>query len=501
MQYKTKFGSPEKLATGCLILSVSASSKLSPSAKAVDQASNGLLSKLIKRGDLGRKAGKTLLLHEVPNVKAQRVLLVHCGKPQEFDTGKFSKTVKASLAAAKESGARDATLCLDEIELADRELEWKVTQSVVLCEDSQYRFTEMKSKPNDKPAKFSTLNFALTERSQADAVRAAIATGEAIASGKQLAKTLGNLPGNVCTPSYLADQAKALAKSHKKLSASVIEEKQMRELGMGALLSVSAGSVEPAKLIVMNYKGGKKDAAPQVLVGKGITFDSGGISLKPGAAMDEMKFDMCGAASVFGTMAAVIQLELPINVIGMVAAAENMPGGKATKPGDIVTSLSGQTIEVLNTDAEGRLVLCDALTYAEMFNPAAIVDIATLTGACVIALGHQATGLYANQDSLAIELLQAGDETNDRAWHMPLWDEYQEQLDSNFADMGNIGGRPAGSITAACFLSRFTKEQRWAHLDIAGTAWNSGKNKGATGRPVPLLTQYLIDRAAEVAID
>jgi leucyl aminopeptidase len=309
------------------------------------------------------------------------------------------------------------------------------------------------------------------------------------------ARDLGDLPGNICTPNYLANQAKALGRKHKKLSVSIVEEKKMRELGMGALLSVSAGSDQPAKLIVMEYKGAAKSKKPHVLVGKGITFDTGGISLKPGARMDEMKYDMCGAASVVGTMTTLTELNLPINVVAIIAAAENMPSGGATKPGDVVTSMSGQTIEVLNTDAEGRLVLCDALSYAERFKPQSIIDIATLTGACVVALGKHATGLYSNEDDFAAELLAAGNTVGDRAWHMPLWDDYQNQLDSNFADIGNIGGPEGGSITAACFLSRFTKNMRWAHMDIAGTAWNSGANKGATGRPVALLTQYLITQS------
>ena len=287
-----------------------------------------------------------------------------------------------------------------------------------------------------------------------------------------------------------------MAKGTSNLSTKIIEEKKMAELGMGALLSVSAGSVEPAKLIVMEYKGGKAKQKPYVLVGKGITFDSGGISLKPGAKMDEMKYDMGGAASVFGTMEAIVEMELPLNVVAIVAAAENMPSGCATKPGDVVTSMSGKTVEILNTDAEGRLVLCDALTYAERYDPLAVVDIATLTGACVVALGSHATGLYANQDKLAEQLLAAGTETHDRAWRMPLWDEYQKQLSTNFADVSNLGGPGGGSITAACFLSQFAKKYHWAHLDVAGTAWNSSP-KGATGRPVPLLTRYLMDRAGK----
>jgi leucyl aminopeptidase len=324
---------------------------------------------------------------------------------------------------------------------------------------------------------------------------AALSQAEAIGQGMKLAKTLGNLPSNVCTPGYLAQQAVSLSKAHKSLKVTVLEEKDMQKLGMGSLLSVTRGSDEPAKLITLEYRGTDKKQKPIVLVGKGITFDTGGISLKPGAEMDEMKYDMCGAASVLGTMQAIAEIGLKLNVVGIIPTCENMPGGSATKPGDIVTSMSGQTIEILNTDAEGRLILCDALTYAAKFEPATVIDIATLTGACVIALGHVASGLYSNQDALAQELLAAGEQTYDRAWHMPLWDEYQPQLDSNFADIQNIGGRAGGSITAACFLSRFTKNYRWAHLDIAGTAWKSGKEKGATGRPVPLLAQYLINCA------
>ncbi|MCX7193628.1 MAG: leucyl aminopeptidase [Proteobacteria bacterium] len=318
----------------------------------------------------------------------------------------------------------------------------------------------------------------------------------AIAHGMKLTKDLGNLPGNICTPTYLAEQAEKLAQAHK-LKVTVLEEKDMEKLGMHSLLSVTHGSRQPAKLITLEYRGGDKKQKPVVLVGKGLTFDSGGISLKPGAEMDEMKYDMCGAASVLGTMQAIAEMSLKLNVVAVIPSSENMPDGAASRPGDIVKSMAGLTIEILNTDAEGRLILCDALTYAARFEPDTVVDIATLTGACVIALGGVASGLFSNQDQLARDLAEAGEYSNDKAWHMPLWDEYQQQLDSNFADMQNIGGRAAGSITAACFLSRFTKDYRWAHLDIAGTAWKSGKEKGATGRPVPLLTQYLINRAAK----
>jgi leucyl aminopeptidase len=368
---------------------------------------------------------------------------------------------------------------------------WIVEQISIQAGLSTYSYTQTLSKP--KPAaSLKKLTLAL---SPTKALLKAAKEGQSIGSGMNIARELGNLPGNICTPSYLANQAKDLARKYLSLSASIVEEKKMRELGMGSFLSVTAGTDQPAKLIVLEYQGTDKKTKPHALVGKGITFDSGGISLKPGGGMDEMKFDMCGAASVFGAMNAIAELKLAVNVVAVVAAAENMPSSNATKPGDVVTSMSGQTIEVLNTDAEGRLVLCDALTYAERFKPQSVIDIATLTGACVVALGKHASALYSNQDDFAEVLLEAGKEVGDKAWHMPLWDEYQAQLHSNFADIANIGGPGGGSITAACFLSRFAKNMRWAHLDVAGTAWDSGANKGATGRPVALLTKYLINQS------
>jgi leucyl aminopeptidase len=375
------------------------------------------------------------------------------------------------------SGLHDITAGLDMAE-----------ELTIALEQSQYRYEEFKSKK--KPArKVQKILFATTaDKDASDAIK----RGESIGQGINLCRDLGNKPGNACTPTYLAERAMQM--QELGINTSILDEEQMRELGMGSLLSVSAGSVEPAKLIVMEYRGAGENAKPYALVGKGITFDTGGISLKPGAAMDEMKFDMCGAASVFGAVHAVAKMKLPINLVAIVAAAENMPSGNATKPGDVVTSMSGQTIEILNTDAEGRLVLCDALSYVARFEPETTIDIATLTGACVIALGSHASGLYANDEQLATDLLTSGEKTGDRAWRMPLWPEYDKQLESNFADMANIGGREAGSVTAACFLARFTKGQKWAHLDIAGTAWKSGKAKGATGRPVRLLTDYLLSR-------
>jgi leucyl aminopeptidase len=363
------------------------------------------------------------------------------------------------------------------------------------AEGAVYRFDQCKSESTPPKRQLKRVSFLLQSRDQMNAAKRATAHGHAIGVGSRLARDLANLPGNICTPSYLADQARALARGKRKLKATVLDEKEMGRLGMGALLSVSRGSRQPAKLIVLEYRGGKADAKPVALVGKGLTFDAGGISIKPSASMDEMKYDMCGGASVLGTIAACVELDLPINLVGVVPSSENLPDGDANKPGDIVTSMSGQTIEILNTDAEGRLILCDALTYAERFKPAAVIDIATLTGACIIALGDQASGLMANDDVLANDLLEAGTECGDRAWRLPLWDEYQPALDSNFADMANIGsGRGAGAITAACFLSRYTKKFKWAHLDIAGVSWLTGSAKGATGRPVPMLTEYLLRR-------
>ncbi len=336
----------------------------------------------------------------------------------------------------------------------------------------------------------------MTDREDLDAVEAGIEDGSAVAAGIIAHKNLANTPGNICTPTYIADAAKQLASEHASVKTTILEEKDMEKLGMGAFMSVTRGSDQPGKMIIMEHKGGKPKDKAFVLVGKGITFDTGGISLKPGAAMDEMIYDMCGAASVLGAMTTVAIQELPINVVGVIAAAENMPSGKASRPGDIVASMSGQTIEILNTDAEGRLVLCDALTYIKKYNPATVIDIATLTGAAIIALGSPASALYANDEQLARDIIDAGEETHDRVWRMPLWEEYQSQLSSAFADMQNIGGREAGSVTAACFLARFTKQYRWAHLDVAGSAFRgSGPNKGATGRPVGTLTQYLMDRA------
>jgi len=493
VEFTIKAGSPEKLKNACIVVGSYAGGDLGPAARALDKAGDGALSAILARGDLDDKAGSTLLLHDLPGTAAPRVLVVSLGKADELSDKSYRDAVSAAARQLAGSAAGDAAFCLAEAELPHRDLAWRLAQAAQILKDSIYRCDELKSKKEESKKGVKKLVFVIKGKEVDEGLEAAVRRGEAIADGMALAKTLGNLPGNVCTPGYLASTARKLTKDHK-IKVEVHEREDMEKLGMGALLSVARGSHEPPKFIVLHYKGGKAKDKPIVLVGKGITFDTGGISLKPGEAMDEMKYDMCGAASVLGTFKAIAQMDLPVNVIGLIPSTENMPGGSATKPGDIVTSMSGQTIEILNTDAEGRLILCDALTYAERFDPVAVVDVATLTGACIIALGNLTSGLMANDDELAAELLASGQAAGDKAWQLPLWDEYQEMLKSNFADIPNIGSKGAGTITAACFLSRFTKAYKWAHLDIAGTAWKSGADKGATGRPVPLLTQFLIGR-------
>ena len=483
--------SPETLRSQCLVVPILNEGELSEAALGLDKASDGLIRKLVKRGDISGKLNETLLIPAVNGITAERVLLLGCGTGTQLSATEARKLIDALLKTLKQHKITEATLFAEAIDVVGKDRSWIAGQLALLGGNNNYRYTRTLSEPDKSP-----LMKRITVAGKAGkAIRAAVEQGKAIATGMNVAKELGNLPGNICTPSYMANQAKSLARKHKTLTTRIIDEKAMAELGMGSLLSVTAGTDQPAKLIVMEYKGAASSTKPHALVGKGITFDSGGISLKPGPKMDEMKYDMCGAASVVGTMAAIAEMGLAINVVAVIAAAENLPSGSATKPGDVVTSMSGQTIEVLNTDAEGRLVLCDALTYVEQFKPLSVIDVATLTGACIVALGRHASALYSNSDDFAAQLIAAGEDSGDRAWHMPMWDEYQPQLDSKFADIANIGGPEGGSITAACFLSRFAKKMRWAHLDIAGTSFNGGADKGATGRPVGLLTQYLIDQS------
>jgi leucyl aminopeptidase len=496
MEFIIKSGSPEKQRTACLIVGISEPRRLGSAAKAIDEASNRHLSNLLRRGDMDGKIGQALVLHNVPGLLADRVLLIGCGRERELDDAKFRKITEHSIKQLAQTGATEAVSYLPELNLKGRDVHWKVRQTVEITNHCLYQFNEFKSKKKREKKSLRRLVLTVPSRRELPAGDAAIREAQGISKGIRLTRDLANRPSNVCTPTHLAAQAQHLGKTYKNIKVNVLERDDMRKLGMNSLLSVSAGSAEPPKLITMEYYNGRKDDKPIVLVGKGVTFDTGGISIKPAPSMDEMKYDMSGAASVLGVMCAVAELGLQVNVIGVVPTVENMPSGTATKPGDIFTTMSGQTVEVLNTDAEGRLILCDALTYSERYNPDVVIDIATLTGACVVALGKVATGLLGNHSPLANDLLAAGEYTGDRAWQMPLWDEYQSLLDSPFADMANIGGRDGGTITAACFLSRFTKKFRWAHLDIAGTAYTTGADKGSTGRPVKLLMQYILERCS-----
>lgn len=495
MEFITKSVNLDKYHGDSLVVGVFESRKLTDAAKRLDEVSDGYLSRLLVQGDMNGKQNSTLLVQHIPNISSKRVLLVGLGKEKAFSEKAFITAVGAAFKALQQTGAKDVCFCLADLVVKKRTLEWRVLQVVLLAQESIYRFDRLKSTAETKTPALAKVVVPLENTTDLPSVENALQQGSATARGMNVAKDLGNLAPNICTPTYLAEQAKSIAKTYK-LKCTVLEEKDMEKLGMGALLAVARGSRQPAKLIAIEYHGLAKTEKPVVLVGKGITFDTGGLSLKPSQDLDEMKYDMSGAASVLGTLTAVAEMQLPINLVVIIPTAENMPDGQATRPGDVVTTLSGLTVEILNTDAEGRLVLCDALTYAQQqYKPEAIVDIATLTGACVIALGHTATGLFGNDESLAQALLQAGEQTYDRAWQLPLWEEYHELLESNFADMANIGGRWGGAVSAACFLSRFTEKCRWAHLDIAGTAWKSGKEKGSTGRPVPMLTEFLAAHA------
>ncbi|TGN41928.1 leucyl aminopeptidase [Marinobacter confluentis] len=481
----------------CLVVALPEKGTWPASTTQVDEELGGLITALHKSGDATGKNATTTFV-PLTGQPWGRLLVVGTGPDKDRTAANYRKVLLAVAGQVKDGPSKHVVLAVADTPVTGTEASSSEAAKLNLIgrilEDQSYRFSGFKSEklPTRKLSKVTVVSSG-TGRALKDAFNLGLATGR----GMNLTKDLGNTPPNVCHPTWLAEQAEKLSKDHDVIKTEVLDEKQMKKLGMHSLLSVSAGSAQPAKLIVMEYRGGKSDEKPYVLVGKGITFDTGGISLKPGEAMDEMKYDMGGAAAVFGAMQTIAETKPKMNVVAVIAAAENMPSGTATRPGDIVTSMSGQTIEILNTDAEGRLVLCDALTYVKKYDPEVVVDMATLTGACIIALGSHATGLFSNNDALANDLLAAGERAGDRAWRLPIWDEYQSQLDSNFADMQNIGGRPAGSITAACFLSRFTKDYRWAHLDIAGTAWNSGKAKGSTGRPVPLLVDYLMSNVGK----
>lgn len=496
MQFSFNKTDLSKQQSDCIIIGIFEKNALTPTAKKIDKLSHGFISDVLKGGEFTGKIGQTFFLYDVPNLKTKRLLLVGCGKQTTLNEKDFRKVIGTSIKAFQPSQAKKVVSYLCELAVKNHDLPWKIKHFIEASSDALYRFNQFKSEKESAIA-LQEIQIALEDSHQLAKCEEALAQGLAIVAGVEFTKNLANLPSNICTPSYIAEQAKKLAKEFgKKFSVKVLEESDMKKLGMGALLAVAKGSAQDAKLICLQYHGAKKSQAPVALVGKGITFDTGGISLKTPDGMVGMKYDMCGAATVLGVLKAAAILKLPINLVGVIASAENMPGGNASKPEDIVTTMSGQTVEIMNTDAEGRLVLCDALTYCERFKPETVIDIATLTGAVVIALGYHASGLLSNHDPLAKDLLAAGTESHDRAWQMPLWDEYQEQLKSPFADMANTGGRTAGTITAACFLSRFAKKFHWAHLDVAGTAAMMGgtNDRYATGRPVPMLVQYLINR-------
>lgn len=500
MNFNIKTGQPEKLRTNCLVLAVFEAGKLPETTLKIDTVTNGSISKAIKLGDITGKKGQSLVLHNVPNVNADRILLVGCGLSSDFNEKVFREAIQTMTAQLNNMNIHDAVCCISELVVPDYDSCWKTQTCVALTTSGLYKFDAYKSKKEEtkKPARLTLDNITLMviSRREVDKAEQGVKIGLALAAGLKLTKDLANTPPNICNPTFIAKAAQKLAKEHKKVSVAILDRKDLETLKMGAFLSVTQGSAQPPKLITLEYRGATtKNQQPIVLVGKGITFDTGGNSLKPPTAMIGMKYDMCGAASVLGAITFAAELGLPLNVVGVIASAENMPGGQASRPDDIVTTMSGITVEILNTDAEGRLVLCDALTYCERFNPKVVIDMATLTGACVTALGNHHSGLFTNYQPLANDLLAAGIVSGDKCWQLPLTDEYQKQLDSGFADIANVGGPEGGSITAACFLSRFTKKYHWAHLDIAGTACKYvGKDRGATGQPVPLLAEYLLNQ-------
>ncbi|NNF66742.1 MAG: leucyl aminopeptidase [Gammaproteobacteria bacterium] len=480
--------------TDCAIVGIYKAKRLSADAAALDKASSKVISKAIAAGDIDGKLGATYLISHTSRVACKRILLVGLGNKKSFDEEAFKTANENAIGKLAATGSSNAINYLTRENVAGRDTYGVARLAAAAADQGIYRYDELKSKKPGRP-KVKRLGLAAADKTDEEAMESGAKDASAINAGVELARDLGNRPANICTPGHLADQARDLAKRYKSVKTKILNRADMKKMGMGAFLSVTAGAAEPPHLIVMEYSGGEKDDAPIALVGKGITFDTGGISIKPAAGMDEMKYDMCGAASVLGTMFSLARLRLDINVVAIIPTCENMPSGTATRPGDIVTTMSGQTVEILNTDAEGRLILCDALTYARQFKPAAVIDIATLTGACVIALGAFHSGLMTKDDDLAAELLAAGRTAADVAWQLPLTDDYAKSLESNFADFANVGGRPGGAITAGCYLAKFTDGLSWAHLDIAGSAWKSGKEKGATGRPVGLLSQFLIDRA------
>ena len=496
MEIKSTTANPLRSRKSCLVIGSHERQNVAETLCALDGAGNGELERILRKSGFRPEIGKTLHIHSSIGSGTDSVLVVGCGggglRPADF-----RKLCAAAARALIGAGVRDVCWCLSEIEVDGLDAAARACTAIEEIDNANYRYEHTLAKTRRKHSTLKRIDIHIPSGAKRGAIEDGIAIGQAIAAGRSLSRDLGNLPGNICTPEYLATTARNIAKRHPKVHARILDEARIERLKMNAFLAVARGSREPPRLVILEYKGASASKAPVVLIGKGITFDSGGISIKPAGAMDEMKFDMCGAASVIGTIEACARLELPLNIVAVAPACENLPGGRAVKPGDIVSSMSGRTVEILNTDAEGRLILCDTITWAKSLKPEIIIDVATLTGACVVALGAHASGLFSNHQPLADALLQAGEDSGDRAWQMPLWPEYEKQLKSRFADVANIGGSKAGAVTAASFLSLFARRERWAHLDIAGTAWKSGKEKGATGRPVGLLCRYLIDRASQ----
>ena len=487
LEFTLNHDAPATAGFDCIVVGAYGDKTLTPAGRALDAASGGKLNALVQRGDVGGKTGKTTLLHDLAGVSAPRVLVVGLGDAAKFGVPQYLKAIGDATRALKTGPSSTALFTLSELEVKDRDAAWNIRQAVIASDHASYRYSATLGKKKSDDAGLAQLAISGGDEQ-------ALAQGVAIAAGVAFARELGNLPPNICTPAYLAEQAQAFAAAHDGAESEILDEAQMEALGMGSLLAVARGSANRPRLIVLKWSNGG-DAKPYVLVGKGITFDTGGVNLKTQGGIEEMKYDMCGGANVIGTFVAAVKAGLPLNLVVVVPAVENAIDGNAYRPSDVITSMSGKTIEVGNTDAEGRLILCDALTYAQRFEPQALLDVATLTGACIVALGRYATGLMSKHDDLANELIAAGEHVFDRAWRLPLWDEYQTMLDSSFADVYNIGGRWGGAITAGCFLARFTEGQRWAHLDIAGVANDEGKRGMATGRPVGLLTQWLLDRS------
>ncbi|WWO98914.1 MAG: leucyl aminopeptidase [Candidatus Dasytiphilus stammeri] len=495
MEFIIKKTDLQKIKLDCLVMGVFESRKLSSSAKYFDKISNLYISTLLLQGDLDGKIGHSLILYNVPNIYSKRILLIGCGKKDQLDRDLYQIIIQNVTKILSNTGSKEALLFLPELDIKKLNIYWKIRQTVETIENASYSFEEFKTNKNKSKTRIRQIIFHLSQDDEFPMAQLAIKHALAISNGIKIAKNLSNLPPNICNSSYMASQAYELSELYKNIKVSLVNESQMKDLGMNAYLAVGEGSKNESIMTILEYLPDfPSNNKPIVLIGKGLTFDAGGLSIKSAHAMEEMKYDMCGAACVYGIMHVVAKLELPLNIIGIIAGCENMISEKSFRPGDILTTMSGKTVEILNTDAEGRLVLCDVLTYVERFKPQVVIDIATLTGACVIALGNHISALISNHNQLACDLLKASELSGDLAWRLPIIQKYQDQLISNCADMVNIGGRLgyAGAITAACFLARFTTKYKWAHLDIAGTAWQSGK--GATGRPVSLLSQFLLNK-------